>query len=261
MDEHVHALLELYAKARQRLGARSGSVGVVVLDRGRPEDAAAAAGSCLDLTLSPRVLVVENGPGPEVALPEGVDLLRLAENRGYAAGMNAGIAALRAEGCDRILLLNNDATLEPGALRKMAEAFDAPRVAAVGPVVLRASDRQVESRGAEFDLVRGRFRLLDHGKAPPGEGLVAADILSGVALMVRVSALDTIGPLDEAYFHSFEDVDWCLRARDAGFHLGVALGARVRHAGGRTLGVQSPDRLYYAVRNHLWVAERLRALR
>ncbi len=260
MDEHVPALLELYAKAKKRFGARSGSVGVVVLDRGRPADAAAAAESCLDPTLSPRVLVVENGPGPEVALPEGVELLRLPENRGYAGGMNAGIAALRAHGCDRILLLNNDATLEPGVLRKMAETFDDPRLAAVGPVVLRASDGRVESRGAEFDLVRGRFRLLDHGKPPPGEGVVAADILSGVALMVRVAALDTIGPLNEAYFHSFEDVDWCIRARDAGFHLAVALGARVRHAGGLTLGAESPDRLYYAVRNHLSVAERLRPL-
>jgi GT2 family glycosyltransferase len=143
----------------------------------------------------------------------------------------------------------------------MAEALDDPRWAAVGPVVLRASDGRVESRGARLDLVRGRFRLLDHGKPPPGEGLLAVDIVSGVALMVRVAGLDAIGPLDETYFHSFEDVDWCLRARDAGFRLAVALGARVRHAGSLTLGPESPDRLYYAVRNHLSVTERLRPLR
>jgi GT2 family glycosyltransferase/glycosyltransferase involved in cell wall biosynthesis len=259
MDEHVRALEGLYATARRRFGKRPGRVGVVVLDRGRPDDAAAAARSALDPTLVPAVLVIENGPGSEPSLPEGASLLRLPTNRGYAAGMNAGIRALRERGCDRVLLLNNDATLEPGALRALAEALDDPRVAAAGPVVVRAADGRVESRGADLDLEGGRFRLLGHGDPTPGgEGRLAASVLPGVALMVSAAALDRIGPLDEAYFHSFEDVDWCVRARDAGFDLALVLGARVRHAGGRTLGARSPDRLYYAARNHLRALEKLR---
>jgi GT2 family glycosyltransferase len=207
------------------------------------------------------VVVVENGPGPEPALPDDVALLRLPANLGYAGGMNAGIAALRAQGADRILLLNNDAILERGALRSLAEALDDPRVAAAGPVILSAADGRVESCGAAFDLASGRFRLLEHGEPPPpGEGLREADVLTGAALMVRATALDAVGLLDESYFHSFEDVDWCVRARDAGLRLDVVLGARVRHSGGMTLGAGSPDRLYYAVRNHLRAAERLRPL-
>src|SRR5262249_16811752 len=140
LDEHVRELLSLYALARRRSRERAGRVGVVVLDRGRPEDAAAAARSALDVRLEPDVLAVENGPGPEPILPPGVDLLRLPENRGYAGGMNAGVAVLRARGCDRVLLLNNDATLEPGCLRRLAEALEDPALAAVGPVVLREAD-------------------------------------------------------------------------------------------------------------------------
>jgi GT2 family glycosyltransferase len=56
-------------------------------------------------------------------------------------------------------------------------------------------------------------------------------------------------------------VDWCVRARRAGLGLTVVLGARVRHAGARTLGPASPDRLYYAARNHLAAVERLHPLR
>jgi GT2 family glycosyltransferase/glycosyltransferase involved in cell wall biosynthesis len=262
MDEHVAALGGLYAEAARRARSRPGRVGVVVLDRGRPEDATAAARSALDPVLAPQVLVVENGPGPDPILPEGVTLLRLPENRGYAGGMNAGVAVLRERGCDRVLLLNNDATLEEGALRRLAEAVDDPGTAAAGPVVLRAGDGRVESRGADFDPRRGRFRLLGHGEPPsPGEGRIAVGVLSGVALMVRLSAWDRIGPLDESYFHSFEDVDWSLRAREAGFTLVAVLGARVRHAGARTLGAASSDRLYYAARNHLRAAERRLALR
>src|SRR5262249_10027766 len=227
MDEHVAALDGLYAEARRRARARPGRVGVVVLDRGRPDDAAAAARSALDPTLEPRVLVVLNGPGPALVLPAGIEVLRLPENLGYAGGMNAGVAALRERGCDRVLLLNNDAVLEPGALRALAEALEDPRAAGAGPVVLRADDGRVESQGAMMDLARGRFRLTGHGEAPGDrQGRQPTDVLSGVALMLSTAACERVGPLDTSYFHGFEDVDWCVRARAAGFELVVVLGAR-----------------------------------
>jgi GT2 family glycosyltransferase len=262
MDEHVRGLMDLYAEARARFRARPGRVGVVVLDRGRPEDAAVAARSALDPIMGSRVVVVENGPGPPPAVPPEVAVLRLDENRGYAGGMNAGIAWLRREGCDRLLLLNNDAVLEAGSLRLLAEALDDHALAAVGPVVLRAHDGRVESMGVRLGARSGWSRLRGHGRsADVGPALLPVPSLSGAALMVRAEALDRVGPLDEAYFHSFEDTDWCGRAREAGLGLAVVVGAFARHGGGRTLGLRSPDRLYYAARNHLRAAERLAPLR
>jgi GT2 family glycosyltransferase/glycosyltransferase involved in cell wall biosynthesis len=261
MGEHVAALEPLYATARRRLRQRVGRVGVVVLDCGRPDDTAAAVHSALDATVSPEILVVENGPGAEPVLPPRVQLLRLPQNRGYAAGMNAGLEALRASGCDRVLLLNNDAILEPGALRQLAEALEDETLAAVGPTIRRAADGRVESQGAELDLRWGRYRLLGHGAAADStHARRRVEVLSGAALMVRLSAFDRVGPLDEEYFHSFEDADWCVRARAAGFDLAVVTGAVVVHAGARTLGAASPDRAYYAARNHLRAVERLRPL-
>jgi glycosyltransferase involved in cell wall biosynthesis/GT2 family glycosyltransferase len=258
MDGHVEALLPLYRDAVSRARARGGSVGVIVLDRGRPEDARGAVRSAMDADVAPRIVVVQNGPGPEVDLPDGVALVRLPENRGYAAGMNAGAAALRAAGCDRFLLLNNDARLEPGALRLLAEALDDVRLGAVGPVILRAADGRVESRGGDVDLSRGRSRLLGHGEeAPRGRGLREVDMLSGAAWMVSEAALARVGALDESFFHSFEDTDWCVRARRAGLGLAVVLGARATHEGGATLGPSSPDRLYYATRSQLRGVEKL----
>jgi GT2 family glycosyltransferase len=258
MDEHVSALEALYAEAARRYRESVGRVGVVVLDRGRPDEAAAAARSTLDPTLEAKILVVENGPGPEPALPPGIERLGLPENRGYAAGMNAGIARLRAAGCDRVLLLNNDARLAPGALRRLAEALADPRLAAAAPVVLRARDGRVESRGAAFDLRWGRQRLVGHGEeAAAGEARLAAASLPGAAMMLSVAAWDRVGPLDESYFHFFEDADWCARARAAGYGLAVVQGATALHSGGLTLGPAAPERLYYAARNHLRAAERL----
>jgi GT2 family glycosyltransferase/glycosyltransferase involved in cell wall biosynthesis len=261
MDEHVAALEPLYATARRRSRERMGQVGVVVLDCGRPDDTAAAVHSALDPTVAPEILVVENGPGAEPVLPPGVRWLRLPQNRGYAAGMNAGLETLRASGCDRVLLLNNDATLESGALRQLAEALENETLAAVGPTIRRAADGRVESQGAELDLRWGRYRLLGHGTdADTSCARRRVEVLSGAALMVRLSAFDRVGPFDEEYFHSFEDADWCVRARAEGFDLAVVTGAVVVHAGARTLGAASSDRAYYAARNHLRAVERLRPL-
>jgi GT2 family glycosyltransferase len=223
--------------------------GVVVLDFGRPEDAARAAASARAAGGDVRVLVVENGAPADA--PSDADHLRLAGNRGFGAGMNAGLRQLLGEGCDRMLLLNNDAVLEPGCLHRLAVALEDPRLAAVGPVIVREADGRVESRGLDVDLAWGRVRLLGHGEAAGrGGGLVRVPALSGAAMMMSRAALEGVGPLDEDCFFSFEDVDWCLRARAAGFGLGVVLDARARHGGSRTIGPASPDRFYYAARNH-----------
>lgn len=262
LTEHASQLSSLYAEAASRRKTRAGRVGVVILHAGGPADVARAAASALDPALAPQVLVVENGPvAVPATLPERVFRLTLPRNLGYAGGMNAGLRALCTAGCDRVLLLNDDAWLEPGALRRLAEALADETLAAVGPVILREKDGRVESRGARFDPAWGRMRLIGHGEAhEEAEGLLPAESLSGAAWMMRASALARVGPLDESYFLSFEETDWCLRARQAGFGLAVVAGALARHAGSQSQGKASPSRLYYAVRNHLRAAERHRPL-
>jgi GT2 family glycosyltransferase len=231
-------------------------LGVVVLDQGLAEPTLRAVESCRAQSPRPRVLVVETG-GACPPLPVGVEGLELPANVGYAAGMNAGIERLLQAGCRAVLLLNNDARLDPGCLARLAAALEGPGRAAAGPVVLRSSDARVESRGAWLDLRGGRFRLRDHGSERPlGAATEPVGILPGVAPLLSRAALERVGPLDAACFYAFEDVDWSLRARAAGFELVVVGDAFVRHDGSRTLGSASPDRLYYAVRNHLTVVER-----
>ncbi len=232
--------------------------GVVVLDFGRPDDAARAAASAHAEDEGVRVLIVENAALAQK--PSDREHLRLRENRGFGGGMNEGLRQLLSEGCDPVLLLNNDAVLEPGCLRRLTHALSDPALGAVGPVILRESDGRVESRGVSVDLALGRVRLLGHGEIPGlGTGLVPASAVSGAVMMTSARALERVGLLDEEYFFSFEDLDWCLRARAAGFGLGVVLDARARHGGSRTIGRASPERFYYAARNHIRFLQKHRA--
>jgi GT2 family glycosyltransferase len=75
-------------------------------------------------------------------------------------------------------------------------------------------------------------------------------------MLIRREVFDEIGMLDEAYFFSFEDVDFCLRARDAGFAIACVQDARAYHEGGRTIGRRSARRVYFGTRNHLRLAAR-----
>jgi GT2 family glycosyltransferase len=115
----------------------------------------------------------------------------------------------------------------------------------------------VESLGLRIDPEWGRHRLMGHGEEVDERGaVVRTEALSGVAVMMSLAAVDRAGPLDEAYFHGFEDLDWCVRLSREGLGLAVVLGARVRHAGARTFGREAPARLYYAARNHVRATER-----
>jgi GT2 family glycosyltransferase len=230
-------------------------VGVIVLDFGRPEDTDRAGASAQAGPTDVRLLIVENGSSADAPTDHGY--LRLPENLGFAGGMNAGLKQLLAEGCDPLLLLNNDAVLEPGCLQRLADALEDPMLAAVGPTILRESDGRIESRGVSLDLRWGRVRLERHGETPTESDTVTpAPALSGAAMMISRRGLERVGLLDESYFFSFEDLDWCVRARRSGFGLAVVPRASARHFGGRTIGRRSPDRLYYAARNHILFVEK-----
>ena len=257
LETHVGRLQSLYVRCRERYLRRPGRIGVVIVDKGRQPCTERAVRSAVDEALAREVVVVENGPGERGAEPPDVERLSLAENRGFAGGVNAGVARLEAAGCDRFLVLNNDAVLLPGSLRRLAEALDEAGLGAVGPTIL-GRDGRVESRGLQVSAGGVRVRQRGFGSAHVDiEGRSDVGALSGAAMMIGAQAWRDVGPMDEAYFHGFEDVDWCLRARRAGLRLQVVAGALVSHASGASLPRLAPTALRYAVRNHLRACERL----
>ena len=74
-------------------------------------------------------------------------------------------------------------------------------------------------------------------------------------MLIRRSVFDEIGLFDERYFYSFEDIEFCLRARRAGQRILLVPQALAYHEGHQSIGAASASRLYYAARNHLLLAQ------
>jgi hypothetical protein len=253
------------------------SAAVVVVHWGEKADTLRCLASVATSALRPHaLLVIDNGTGALVEeeverAASGAELIRLPENTGFAGGSNTGIRRALAGGASHVLLLNNDAVLEPAALAELLRvAASRDRVGAVGAKVLSVEDPT--RVWAAYGRLTYRAALVDLVGAGAVDGPEYADVrevdwVPGCAMLLAREALESVGLLDERFFAYHEDVDWCTSARAAGFRILFAPGARARHRGGGSLaayGEASPVR-YLSARNtvlfarkHAGVVDRLR---
>ena len=235
----------------------------VVVNHRTPDDTAAAVRS---LQRSDRLvddcIVVDNGSGDSAAVAlrarfAGVTVLETRSNLGFAGGANVGIRDALAREADAVFLLNSDAEVAPGALDRLVRALGGtPHAGIAGPVVrARTEPGRVLSAGIRFSPRTARMRECRH--APVDGVATAVDAVSGCAMLVSRETFARVGLLAEDYFFSFEDLDFCLRARAAGLATVLVPNAIVMHEGARSIGPRSAVRLYLATRNHLLLASRL----
>ena len=191
-----------------------------------------------------------------------VDLISTGVNLGFAGGNNVGIRRALDRRADWVLLLNNDATVEPGVLDALADAAKArPDAGVLACKVIYADSDRLWYAGAEFDPYFGRSRHRGFGE--PDEPGVLEDTAraTGAAMAVSRAAIEAAGLLDEEFFLYAEDLDWSLRIREAGFAVVYVPAARVRHrVSAASGGAGSPTTSYYETRNMLAVVERHRPL-
>jgi len=161
----------------------------------------------------------------------GAKVIRNAENRGFPAAVNQGIAVAKG---DQVLLLNNDTIVTTGWLgRLLATLRSDAKIGLVGPVSnLVGSEQQIQ---VSYDNRAGLDGFAwEWGKAHDRE-LVESSRLIGFCLLIRRAVIDAIGLLDEHFgIGCFEDDDYCVRAIRAGWRAVIALDAFVHHYGGRT---------------------------
>ena len=179
-----------------------------------------------------RLVVIDNGSFPLATIPADprVTLVRNEENCGVAPARNQGVACGNAE---LVCLLDSDATLGPDSLATLAEAFEDPKVAVAVPVFSGQAPNATAGRAptASVKLARALGRRDDYEPSEPvnPSGIWEVDFGIGACQMFRRSAFQEVGGLDDSIFYGPEDVDFCLRTRDAGYRVVQVAGAEVTH--------------------------------
>ncbi len=163
------------------------------------------------------VVVMDNGSGDGSAerLAEAVagranaELIAFAENLGYCAAINRGLARARERDAAFALFLNNDVRLPAGFLAPLQAALENdPTLAGVAPTVT-TPEGKVWSQGGRRRFGPNEVVLAGQGgePAPTTHGPERVDFLPGACALYRLDDLAAVGDLDERYFMYVEDVD------------------------------------------------------
>lgn len=243
---------------------------VVVLYR--PDEALLARTLSIWCDEADEVICVDNGGGPDAdrraaaLAAQRVRVVQMPSNVGLGAAHNRGIALARELGCSHVVLGDQDSQPRPGMvgelLRVERAALDRGlEVAAVGPRCLDSDSGRIAG------FVRCAPLSFRGVPCDDETGWVVADFLISSGSLIRMAALDAVGPMDEGLFIDLVDTEWFLRARHAGRVAIGACGAWMVHRLGeetleirlgrtRTVPVHKPFRYYYMFRNSLLLYRR-----
>lgn len=241
------------------------SVAIAVLNWNNPVDTLACLRSVTALdypTVRLRVIVVDNGSSDDSvarirAAHPAVELIETGENLGYAGGNNVGIRHALDAGADAICILNNDVIVDPCFLGPLLTALQQrPDVGIVTPLIAEqvGNHKTVWALGSTVNW-RTAAVTRNHAGEPVEQWRdrppIEVDIASGAAMLVRREVLQQVGLMDERFFLYFEEVDWSLAVRKAGFGILAVPASLAWHDVSATLGATSPIIDYYMLRNHL----------
>lgn len=202
-------------------------------------------------SLAHEIILVDNASedGSVQAIAErfpAVHLIANPDNRGFAAANNQAFHACQGE---LVLLLNSDTLVRSGQLEALVAHMQAtPGVGIAGPRLLNpdGSDqlsalRFIEPWDVFFEYARFPALFQPRAQRSPRRlhELAASDpspvdYVLGAALLIRRSVIATIGLLDEEYFMYGEEVDWCYRAKQAGWGVSFLPTAQITHLGGQS---------------------------
>ena len=209
------------------------------------------------------VIIADNGSTDDSldfvrAQYPGLRIIELDKNYGFAGGYNRALQQVKA---DYYVLLNDDVEVTPGWIEPVvAQMQQHPDTAICQPKLLMCDQRDTfEYAGGAggfldkygYPFCRGRmFTSLEQDNGQyntPGEIFWA----SGAAMFVRADVWHQLGGLDDDFFAHMEEIDFCWRAKNAGYRVEYCPQSTVFHVGGGTLPKSNPRKTYLNFRNNM----------
>lgn len=209
------------------------------------------------------IILVDNGSS-DGSIPylrehfPAIHYVELPHNLGFAGGNNAGIKYALTLGSDLFLLLNNDTVISPDFLTHFVRAFHShPQVGILGASIYLFDQRDTldhlggmwNKKAANVDLIGFREKRLSEGPCIP------LDYVCGACMIFTKAVLDAIGFLEENYFLYWEENDYCLQAKKAGFGVMHCPQAKIWHKVSASVVGGKPHANYFWWRGRLlWIS-------
>jgi hypothetical protein len=218
---------------------------IVVLTLNSKQETLQCLGSLFRLDYAPyEVVLIDNGStdGSWEAIRDAFPLAHVIHNEinlGVAGGRNLGIEhANRRFPYAYLLFLDNDAWMDPASLGVMVRAMQAdPRIGLVTPKTYRPTSPPVfaSAGGHRINWYVGTIRTVGAGEEDRGQYDGWHPLTcGGSGMLIRRAVVEEIGGFDDAFNpYGWEDLDFSLRARQAGFDIRLAPMAIVYHTGGK----------------------------
>ena len=211
------------------------------------------------------VIVVDNASTQDEATaieqryPQ-VKVIRSKENLGFAGGNNLGIKAAQGK---YLFLLNNDTFLKPQTsdLRPLISRLESsPKIGMVCPKIKFSWGSQLIQFAGYTPLspITMRNKAIGCGEADHGQYDIAhlTPYAHGAAMMVKKEVIEKAGLMPDSYFLYYEELDWSMIIRRAGYEIWYEPACTVFHKESQTTGQNSPLRTYYITRNRLLFTQR-----
>lgn len=214
---------------------------------------------------SVEVIVVDNASINDEASIIGqrypqVKVIRSKENLGFAGGNNLGI---KAAGGKYLFFLNNDTVLkhQTSDIRYLINCLESsPMAGMVCPKIRFAwGDNPIQFAGfTPLSRITLRNQAIGYGESDHGQYDTAhpTPYAHGAAMMVKREVIDKAGFMPECYFLYYEELDWSMMIRRAGYDIWYEPACTVYHKESQTTGQSSPLKSYYMTRNRLLFAKR-----
>jgi len=241
---------------------------VILLNWNSWKDSIECIESCRNLSYSHfRILLVDNGSidGSEAILRERfpeMEFLQTGANLGFAGGNNVGIRYALEQGADYVWLLNNDTVVEPNSLSALVQTAQTDKtVGMVGSkIVYYDNPRMLWYAGAVLDS-EAPYKMHHRGLRDEDSGqynqLEETGFVTGCSLLAKRKMITEIGLMWEDFFLYFEDSDWNVRAKNAGWKLLYCPNSLIYHKVSLSMGgAESPLMRYYFSRNFLYFVKR-----
>lgn len=264
------------------------SVAIIIVNWNNSKDTVDCIESIKRITYKNyKIFLVDNGSDDDSFLKfqslytgaGNIELIKLNENIGFSGGNNVGIKAAMNGNFNYVMLLNNDTTVEPNFLDELIKVGESDeKIGVVGPKIYfypfndnslqttnykpwpgKLQTNRIWYGGGDFTWLGGgkhlQYEEIDENpnETEPKE----TKYMTGCAFLVKSEVLEKAGLMPEEFFLYYEDTDWSLSIRKAGYKIMYAPAAKIYHKVSRTTAtLGNPKIHYYHIRNALLLSKR-----